>query len=204
MRIFLDNNGVSTLWSQFKAKLAMHTDAREIHVTAAEKAGWNAKADLSDIPTTLPANGGRSDTTRHQMFHTLGTGTDILSFATSDNCPSGLNTKVRIMHSPTCPTNYGYNAADNDFWYDIFKLDNSWITIKAYDVRGNVEFINSRINGKWSGWVRSADGGNANTANLAGAFSSTPTNVCLRNLSSGTADVTTTNCPRGAWYGKHS
>lgn len=25
-----------------------------------------------------------------------------------------------------------------------------------------------------------------------------------RKLSSGTADVTTTNCPSGAWYGKHS
>lgn len=158
----------------------------------------------TDIPTTLPANGGRSDTASHQINHYLGQGIDVLAYATSDNCPYNANTKVRIMHNPTCPTNYGYNAADNDFWYDIYKLDNSWVQIKAYDARGNVEFMNSCINGRWSGWVRSADGGNANTANLAGSFSSTPTNVCLRNLSSGTADVTTTNCPRGAWYGKHS
>lgn len=27
---------------------------------------------------------------------------------------------------------------------------------------------------------------------------------CLRNLSSGTASANTTNCPSGAWYGKHS
>ena len=150
------------------------------------------------------ADGGNAATASHQIDHILGTGTDVLSYAASDNCPYNVNTKVRIMHCPTCPTNYGYNAADNDFWYDIYKLDNSWVTIKAYDIRGNVEFMNSRLNGSWSGWVRSADGGNANTANLAGSFSSTPTNVCLRNLSSGTADVTTTNCPRGAWYGKHS
>lgn len=165
----------------------------------------------TDIPTSLPANGGRSDTTSRQMFHTLGTGTDVLSYATSDNCPSGLNTKVRIMHSPTCPTNYGYDAANNDFWYDIYKLDNSWVTIKAYDVRGNVEFINSRINGTWSGWVRCNDGGNAATANFAtysdyagGSVQSTASNICLRSLSSGTADVNTTNCPVGAWYGQHS
>lgn len=150
------------------------------------------------------ADGGNAATASHQIYHILGTGTDVLSYAASDICPYYVNTKVRIMHSPTCPTNYGYDAANNDFWYDIYKLDNSWVTIKAYDIRGNVEFINSRINGSWTGWVRSADGGNANTANLAGSFSSTPTNVCLRNLSSGTADVTTTNCPRGAWYGKHS
>ncbi len=61
MRIFLDNNGVSTLWAQFKAKLAMHTDAREIHVTAAEKEKWNGKAELSDIPDKLPADGGNAD-----------------------------------------------------------------------------------------------------------------------------------------------
>ena len=27
-----------------------------------ERAAWNAKADLSDIPTELPANGGNADT----------------------------------------------------------------------------------------------------------------------------------------------
>ena len=62
MRIFLDNKGVSTLWSQFKAKLAVHADDSNIHVTAAEKAAWSGKAELSDIPTTLPANGGNADT----------------------------------------------------------------------------------------------------------------------------------------------
>lgn len=62
MRIFLDNKGVSTLWSQFKAKLAVHANNSDIHVTAEEKAAWDGKAELSDIPTTLPANGGNADT----------------------------------------------------------------------------------------------------------------------------------------------
>ena len=159
-------------------------------------AALNSKANLSDIPTTLPANGGRSDTASHQIDHILGTGTDILEYAASDNCPYNVNTKVRIMHSPTCPTNYGYDAANNDFWYDIYKLDNLWVTIKAYDIRGNVEFINSCLNGTWSGWVRCNDGGNAATANFAtysdyagGSVQSTASNVCLRNISAGTADL---------------
>lgn len=49
MRIFLDNKGVSTLWSQFKDKLAVHANNSDIHVTAADKAAWDSKAGLSDI-----------------------------------------------------------------------------------------------------------------------------------------------------------
>ena len=109
------------------------------------------------------ADGGNAATASHQIDHYLGQGIDVLTYAASDNCPYNVNTKVRIMHCPTCPTNYGYNAADNDFWYDIYKLDNSWVTIKAYDIRGNVEYMNSRLNGAWTGWGRCNDNGNADT-----------------------------------------
>ncbi|MBQ8195302.1 MAG: hypothetical protein IJZ47_08025 [Oscillospiraceae bacterium] len=34
-------------------------------------------------------------------------------------------------------------------------------------------------------------------------YMATASNVCLRNMSSGTAAATTTNCPSGAWYGQH-
>ena len=56
---------------------------------------------------------------------------------------------------------------------------------------------------KWYGWANVADGGNAATANTAGTLATTASNICLRNLSSGTADVTDDNCPLGAWYGQH-
>ena len=39
-----------------------HVNDTTVHVTAEEKASWNGKAELSDIPTTLPANGGNADT----------------------------------------------------------------------------------------------------------------------------------------------
>ena len=32
------------------------------HITAEERAAWNSKAELTDIPTELPANGGNADT----------------------------------------------------------------------------------------------------------------------------------------------
>lgn len=43
-------------------KTASHISDSNIHVTAGEKTKWNAKADKSDIPTNLPADGGNSAT----------------------------------------------------------------------------------------------------------------------------------------------
>lgn len=140
-----------------------HTNNTTVHVTAGEKEKWNGKAELSDIPTTLPANGGNSSTTDYQIQHRLSDGTDVLTFATSDNCPYNVNTKVRIMNCPTCPTNYGYDGSDNDFWYDIYKLDSNYITIKSYDIRTNFEYTKSCLNGNWSDWTRCSDYGNADT-----------------------------------------
>ena len=45
-----------------RAAIEAHAGNADIHVTAAEKASWNGKAELSDIPTKLPANGGNADT----------------------------------------------------------------------------------------------------------------------------------------------
>ena len=93
----------------------------------------------------------------------LSIGADILSYAENDSCPRDCNTLVRAVNSASCPVNYGYIADNNDFQYLIYKLDNDYISIKAYDVRSNAEFINNKHNGVWSGWVRSNDGGNADT-----------------------------------------
>lgn len=45
-----------------RAAINSHIANTEMHITSAEKAAWNAKAELSDIPTSLPANGGNADT----------------------------------------------------------------------------------------------------------------------------------------------
>ena len=67
-------NGVSVITSGtdvtvdgagIKTELTTHTSNTDIHVTAEEKAAWNGKADLSDIPTTLPANGGNADIAKY-------------------------------------------------------------------------------------------------------------------------------------------
>ena len=64
-------NGVSVVTSGtdvtvdgagIKTELTTHISNTDIHVTAEEKAAWNGKAELSDIPSSLPANGGNADT----------------------------------------------------------------------------------------------------------------------------------------------
>ena len=45
-----------------RAAINEHAGNAEMHVTAAEKAAWDGKAELTDIPTSLPANGGNADT----------------------------------------------------------------------------------------------------------------------------------------------
>ena len=45
-----------------RAAVNAHAGNAEVHVTAAEKSAWNGKAKLSDIPTSLPADGGNADT----------------------------------------------------------------------------------------------------------------------------------------------
>ena len=128
------------------------------------KMALDGKADLSDIPTSLPANGGNADTANisyHQHLRILTDGEDILAYATSDECNAG--DIVRVKDSPSCPINFGYDASYNDFFYQIFKIDNSWVTVKAFDVRSNAEFVNSYCGSEWIGWSRCNDGGNADT-----------------------------------------
>ncbi len=45
-----------------RAEIEEHSSNAEIHVTDDEKALWNGKAELDDIPTALPANGGNAET----------------------------------------------------------------------------------------------------------------------------------------------
>ena len=104
-------------------------------------------------------------------------------------------------------SNNSANAPNTDYYTLIVNVagDGTWIVQTAISASTeSVAYRRTCINGNWGTWRNVADGGNANTANTAGTLATTPTNVCLRNMSSGTAAANTTNCPSGAWYGQHS
>ena len=68
-----------------------HAGNAEIHVTAEEKEKWDGKAELTDIPTSLPANGGNADRIAWEF---PAYGTDILAYA--ESAPQGQRSFVRI------------------------------------------------------------------------------------------------------------
>ena len=146
------------------------------------------QSELDDMiaNATIP-NADTANMSYRQYLRIFSDGKDILAYAISDECNYG--EIVRVKDSPSCPIDFGYSASDNDFFYQIFKLDNSWITVKAFDIRSNAEFVNSYCGGVWIGWARCNDGGNAATANTAGTLATTPSNICLRNISAGTEDL---------------
>lgn len=181
-----------------------HKNNTTVHVTAEEKAAWNGKAELADIPTTLPANGGNADTLdgKHandfaQMRGDIADCDGAIAFGTYNITPE---TK---------------NAPTADYYHLVVEpaANGAWIKQTAVLCNADAPLINSftriNINGTWSAWSNIADGGNALTAtyasyaNYAGTLANTASNICLRSLSSGTAAANTDNCPNGAWYGRY-
>lgn len=113
----------------------------------------NSKADKSEIPTTLPANGGNADTAERTVWENhVKDNTDILELA--DNAPELQRSFVRVNSSKNCPTDYGYSETNNDFWYVIDKLDALYATIIAVDVKSSAIFINTKSGGSWMGWKK--------------------------------------------------
>ncbi len=145
-----------------------HIENVEIHVTAEEKAAWNGKAELSDIPSTLPANGGNADTVDGKHANEL------------VQC-IGKITSITIANDPNYGTSYEGNLAPTiaveiglpSGWYHLKYLkhqdsgDIGWglqialpLTkssfLPMYRFAANEET-------SWSMWHAFADGGNADT-----------------------------------------
>lgn len=165
MRIFLDNKGVGTLWSQFKAKLAAHADDSNIHVTAEEKASWNGKAELSDIPTSLPANGGIADTARE----TKSANQKAMLFEDNEGgnlklvSPDGNHSVEMDLYN-----NEGFRMYFTDNGELTFPVDyNS--TTKKFNINGNADTVDGKHASDFAlktdiPTTLPANGGNADTA----------------------------------------
>lgn len=104
------------------------------------------------------------------------------------------------------------NSPGSDFYTLIVDVagEGTWIVQTAISASTeSVAYRRTCINGVWGAWRSIADGGNADTANTAGTLATTPTNVCLRNISFGTAKPQVTNpnaegyVAPGALYGQY-
>lgn len=141
-------------------------------------AALNTKANLTDIPTELPANGGNADTVDGKHASDFASEDDKYYLSTFNSTGIKYVGVHRIIAKHNVKNDGRFYLQDED----------------THNVRVNY-----------------ADGADtADTADTAGTLTTTASNICLRNLSSGTAAATwdstnsTGNCPPGAWYGRHS
>jgi len=169
-------------------------------------AGYFARA--SDIPTTLPANGGNADTVDSLHAKDIAAGfTDWSNYASipqsadlNDYKTAGLFGCVSNAVAKTIVNTPFTSGGGYRLW--VLPRTDSNILHIAISLTGAMMY--RQFTGTWSAWKSIADGGAAATAESAGTSSATAGKSCLRNLASGTADASTANCPAGAWYGKHS
>lgn len=169
-----------------RAAINSHEQNNDVHITTAERVIWNAKADMSDLPESLPANGGNADTAMYHMQYYLGTGIDVLEY-TLNNVPDMSVFRCGITNCPSCPTDFGYPENDNDFYYQINRFTPAYANIQAFDVRSSNIFINTLIGGLWSGWAKISDGGTALAIKDAGSTAAISINYSSEPLT--TADT---------------
>lgn len=149
-----------------RAAIEAHTGNGEIHVTAAEKEKWNGKAELADIPTTLPANGGNADTL--DGLHAgsfLGSG--VFEYWSSNG--SDANSITYDFHG------FVFGALNTPFWYcflDVRRANAAGFAPNSQQpiiVQTAICYNTSQVairqsvdNGNsWADWTLLSDGGNA-------------------------------------------
>lgn len=171
------------------------------------------KADKTDIPTSLPADGGNADTVDNKHASDF---SQVVSFGSTS---TDTKTAVGIVGKMTaywCSAWTDYPAALTDGQGTIIAINykgsgtagTDGIWARQVYISSSSSFTNPRIYVRFikatnvSDWVDIADGGNA--ATVGGAAVVTSAALGLHRLASGTDEATTTNCPAGCWYGRHS
>ena len=146
-----------------RAAIEAHAGNAEVHVTTAEKATWDGKAELSDIPTTLPANGGNADTANGLVYHELGLGTDYTMTASDFSKPGIYGIGSLASGSPNVLDEDGFNTGD----FKVLALNNNpnfqTVIMTSPRYTDNRAYIGKFWDNNFIGWKRISDGGNADT-----------------------------------------
>lgn len=156
-------SGGSVVDDVARAAVSTHAGNADIHVTAAEKTSWNGKAELSDIPTELPANGGNADTLEGKNS------TDFVQ-----NYKSYISEGSIKDFLLTANSGYAFVSPDvtdmpidnHSWWFlRIERPEGSHIVAYAAGIGNSSEYriIYNATSGNWSSWFNIADFGNAAT-----------------------------------------
>lgn len=141
---FLDKTGIKFLLEFVKSKLSGKSDSGHTH----------SKADITDFPASLPANGGNADTVDglHADDFVNANDRDQIQIPSNVDVPVWVHTNgKRFQRYMTNGANVGLTNVPNNstdyvwYWYDGLNiLAREWATGKYY--------ICDMINGNFSGW----------------------------------------------------
>lgn len=173
------------------ARTAINTHAGndEIHVTAEDKEAWNSKAEFSDIPTELPANGGNADTLDGKHASDFALKTDIPTTLPANG--GNADTLDGLHESKFAQNIITWNSGDikdlilkcnrsgfvfiqnvvtgmpvnSTYWFGIVNASTSHRNLLVFNIDGLYSGYRSynNANKRWSEWKSFADGGNAAT-----------------------------------------
>lgn len=126
-----------------------HANNEEIHVTPKERVAWNGKAEMSDIPKALPANGGNADTVNgYHAWELQAVGSDGVPFGhtiTANHQADDGRFKFTV-NDPTLKTSvdYAYNADTVDGLHANEIASNPNLLINpdfSINQRGQMEYL---------------------------------------------------------------
>lgn len=183
-----------------------HKSDTTAHVSAAERDFWNAKADKSDIPTKLPANGGNADTVGNK-----GTADLIAGYTLSDNyltipANSDLNSYVSnglylASDSTLSKTLKNTPFSTSGFYLEVYVRNKTNILQRAMAWDGTEK--RRMYNGSsWGDWTSINNKGNAASVGGVSVQMNAGT-LGLHQMCAGSDAATAANCPAGCWYGQY-
>lgn len=181
-----------------RAAISAHAGNAEVHVTTDEKSAWNAKAELSDIPTSLPADGGNAATVNG---HTVNSDvpanakyTDTVYTHPAYTARTGVPT---ANQTPAFGGSFAVTQPVSDSTGHITAMTSRTITIPSTAASASAA-------GLVTTGAQTLAGNKTFNGQILPNGASAYATPQARKLSSGTAAATAANCPVGAWYGQHS
>lgn len=149
-----------------RAAIEAHAGNSEIHVTSAEKAAWDGKAELSDIPTTLPADGGNADTLGGNAPSVFAQNIPTWSSGSVKDLLLATTTSGFVWINNTCTD---LPEDTNTWWYGIIVHSVNHYLLIITNIGNRMTYAITYNAGdttaRWNGWRSLSDGGNADTLN---------------------------------------
>lgn len=156
-KVSILTGGSSSVDDVARAAIGAHAGNADVHVTAAQKSAWDAKAELSDIPNKLPADGGNAATlggkSASEFLQGVGglTSGSLLEYALTLSASGWLVAGPNVTDTPN---------PGKTFFVEVRNY-NGYLELVACQTGANTMSVNNYNKEVWFGWHSVSDNGNA-------------------------------------------